>query len=115
MPSIREDFEDEEFYLQYDGTPQHYHSDGWSFLDGILANRLIGQRGFIEYLPLSPEPTPLCFLWGYLKDRVYAIKPATVIELSAAIKRECTEIPRDCLGMDSNASHHQQCLDQSGR
>ena len=34
------------------------------------------------------------FLWGYLKDKVYAQKPATFAHLRATIERECTNIPR---------------------
>ena len=75
----REDFEDEEFYFQQDGAPPHYHSDVRSFLEEVLPNKWIGRRGFVEYPPHSPELTPLdFFLWGYLKYKVYATKPATV-------------------------------------
>ena len=94
MQSVREDVEDEEFYFQQDGTLQHYHRDARSFLRDILPSRWIGRRGFVEYPQRSPDITPLYFLWGYLKDRVHAMKPATVAELRAAIERECTQIPR---------------------
>ncbi|XP_016075224.1 PREDICTED: uncharacterized protein LOC107542427 [Miniopterus natalensis] len=96
MPSIREVFEDEEFYFQQDGAPPHYHHDVRSYLDDILPNRWIGRRGFVEYPPHSPDLTPLdFFLWGYLKDKVYATKPATVSELRVAIEQECTQIPNE--------------------
>ena len=75
----REDFEDEEFYFQQDGVPPHYHSDARSFLEEVLLSKWIGRRSFVEYPPRSPDPTPLdFFLWGYLKDKVYTTKPATV-------------------------------------
>ncbi|GFT95276.1 uncharacterized protein NPIL_460641 [Nephila pilipes] len=61
IPSIREDFEQEEFYFQQDGAPPHYHRDVRSFLDGILPNSWIGRRGFVEYPPRSPDITPLDF------------------------------------------------------
>ena len=118
MPSIREDFEDEEFYFQQDGAPPHYHSDVRSFLDEVLPNRWIGRRGFVEYPPRSPDLTPLdFFLWGYLKDKVYATKPATVTELREAIEHECVQIPRELFHdvCDSIAWRCQQCLDQNGR
>ena len=63
MPRISEDFEDEEIYFQEDGAPPHYHCDVRSFLDEILPNRWIGQRGFIEYPPCSPDLTPLDFFF----------------------------------------------------
>ena len=61
MPSIREDFEDEEFYFQQDGAPPHYHSDVRSLLDKFLPNTWIGRRGFVEYPPRSPDLTLLDF------------------------------------------------------
>lgn len=39
MPSVREDFEDEEFYFQQDGAPSHYHHYVRPYLDEILPNR----------------------------------------------------------------------------
>ncbi|GFS72586.1 uncharacterized protein NPIL_493121 [Nephila pilipes] len=61
ISSTREDFEQEEIYFQQDGAPPHYHRDVRSFLDGILPNRWIGRRGFVEYPPRSPDLTPLDF------------------------------------------------------
>ena len=118
MPSIKKDFEDEEFYFQQDGAPPHYHRDVRFFLDEVLPNRWIGRRGFVEYPPRSPDLTPLdFFLWGYLKDKVYATKPTTVAELREAIEHECTQIPRELFHnvCNSIAWRCQQCLDQNGR
>jgi transposase len=118
IPSIRIDFEDEEFFFQQDGAPPHYHRDVRSFLDELLPNRWIGRRGFVEYPPRSPDLTPLdFFLWGYLKDKVYAKKPATIAELREAIEHECSKIPREMFVdvCDSIASRCQKCLDQDGR
>ena len=61
MSSVREDFEDEELYLQRDWAPPHNNCDVRSFLDEILPNRRIGWRGFIEYPLHSPDLTPLVF------------------------------------------------------
>ena len=116
MPSIREDFEDEEIYFQQDGAPLLCHRDVRSFLDEILPNRWIERRGLIEYPPRSPDLTPLDFLWGYL-DTVYTMKPATVAEFRAAIERECTQIARGLFRdvWDSIALRCRQWLDQNGR
>ncbi|KAF8778336.1 hypothetical protein HNY73_015067 [Argiope bruennichi] len=89
IPSIREVFEQDEFYFQQDGASSQYHRDVRSFLDGILPYRWIGRRGFVEYPPRSPDLTPLdFFLWGYLKDKVYAQKHATVVQLRGTIEHE---------------------------
>lgn len=117
MPRIREAFGDEEFYFQQDGAPPHYHRDVTSYLDEILPNRWVGRRGSVEYPPRSPDVTPLdFFLWGHLKDKVYATRPAAVAALRVAIERECAQIPNEML-LDvcgSIASLYQQCLDHNG-
>lgn len=117
MPRIREVFGDEEFYFQQDGAPPHYHRDVTSYLDEILPNRWVGRRGSVEYPPRSPDLTPLdFFLWGHLKGKVYATKPAAVAALRVAIERECAQIPSEML-LDvcgSIASRYQHCLDHSG-
>lgn len=38
------------------------------------------QRGSVEWPLSSPDLTPVDFLWGYLKDKVYSTKPAKVDE-----------------------------------
>ncbi|KYM95854.1 hypothetical protein ALC62_13505, partial [Cyphomyrmex costatus] len=66
------------------------------FLDETFAHRWIGRRGYIEWPPRSPDLTPLdYFLWGYLKDRVYATKPANLEELRGRIIHEVQLISRD--------------------
>ena len=96
MPSIKEEFEDEEFYFQQNRTPPHYNHDIRSFLDEALPNRWIVLRGFGEYLPRSPNLTPLVFFsWGYQKDKVYTTKPAPVAELREAIEHEWAQISRE--------------------
>jgi len=37
------------------------------------------------------------FLWGYLKERVYAGKSHTAVELKQSIRREIVAIPVDML------------------
>ena len=74
-------------------------------------------KGFVEYPPRSPDLTPLdFFFWGYLKDKVFATKPATVAELREAIEHECAQIPKELFHdvCDSIAWSCQQCLDQNG-
>ena len=117
MPSIREDSEGDELCLQQDGTPQLYYHDVRSFLDEILTNMWIGQSGFIEYPMRSPRLTPLDCFMGHLKDTVYAMKPATVAELRAAIERKCTQIPRWLFSDVCNSidPRRQQRLDKNGR
>ena len=104
-------------HFQQDGAPPYYHRDVRSFLDEILPNRWIGRRSFAEYPPRSLDLTPLdFFLWGYLKDKVYAMRPGTVAELRATIERECTQMLRELFRAVcySIVSCCRQRLDQNG-
>ena len=40
------------------------------------------------------------FLWGYLKDRVYREKPATINDLKEAIEAEVDDIPLEMYQRD---------------
>ena len=64
IPRIHEQFGDEEFYFQQNGAPPHYHRDVRACLDENLPNWWIGRRGSIEFLPHSPDLTPLDFFYG---------------------------------------------------
>ena len=67
MPSIREDFEDDEFYFQQYGAPPYYNCNVGSFLIEMLLIRWIGWRDFIEYALCSPDLTQLDFFMGISK------------------------------------------------
>ena len=104
-------------YFQQDGAPPHNHRDVTSFLNERLPNRWIGRRSFVKYPPSSPDLLPLdFFLWGYLKYKVYALKPTTIAELRATTERECMQIPTELLHdvCYSITSRYRRCLDQNG-
>ncbi len=42
------------------------------------------------------------FLWGYLKDRIYATRPDTIEALKTIIKEQCHEITRETLSIVGN-------------
>ena len=59
--------------FQQDGAPPHWRLDVRKFLDDTFPYRWIGRGGPTPWPPRSPNITPLdFFLWGYVKDRVYA-------------------------------------------
>jgi hypothetical protein len=116
-PRIEEMFGDAEIYFQQDGAPPHCHREVRAYLDITLPDRWIGRRGSVEYPAPSPDLTPIdFFLWGYLRDKVYAAKPATVHELKEEIERQCLQIPNKMLRRvcDSIVPRYQLCLDNDG-
>ena len=75
MPQLQEDIVD--FIFQQEGAPPHYHLDVRAQLNAIFPGRWIGRAShndspLLSWPPRSPDLTPCdCFLWGYVKDRVY--------------------------------------------
>ena len=56
----------------------------------------IGCRGAIEWPPRSSDLTPVdLFLWGFIKDKVFAGKPHTVQDMIQFIIEACQEIDDD--------------------
>ena len=92
MPIVIEVFKDEEFYFQQNGKP----CTAIVMLDAFLLRscQACWLDGGVSLNTISFHHTYWTFFGGYLKDRVYAVKPAIVAELRAAIERECTQIPR---------------------
>ena len=55
-----------------------------------MQNRWFGGRGTVDYLPTSPDLTPVNFsMLGFLKGKVYSRKPETITKIRVAIKNEC--------------------------
>lgn len=60
-------------YLQMDGCPAHYARNVRSFLNENYSGKWIGREGPVGWPARSPDLTPLdYFLWGAMKQRVYA-------------------------------------------
>ncbi|GBN62021.1 hypothetical protein AVEN_64186-1 [Araneus ventricosus] len=54
---------------------------------------IIGYGGCVEWPPRSPDLNPLdFFLWGYIKQRVYATPPPTLQELRSRITDACASV-----------------------
>ena len=67
---------------QQDGAPPHWRMDVRDSLNATFPNRWIGRDGPNCWPPRSPDLTPLdFFLWGYVKDRVFATPVNDIGEL----------------------------------
>ena len=85
-------------YFQQDGAPPHYARSVREYLDATFPGRVIGRRGTIEWPPRSPDMSPLdYFLWGYVKSKVYATKPANLAELERRITEAIQSIPPEMI------------------
>ncbi len=93
--------------FQQDGAPAHYALIVRDWLNEKFPDRWIGRRGPIEWPARSPDLSPCdFFLWGYLKDKVYQERPATIAQLRERISTACAEISAEmcmhvCQSMES--------------
>ena len=63
------------FYFQQDGAPAHKHKEVQQWLTAKLGPKFLDKT---MWPPRSPDLNPCdYFLWGYLKDKVYAKIPET--------------------------------------
>ena len=102
IPHLNDLFENEyEVYFQQDRAPPHFHVNVRLFLDLTFNLRRTGRRGnATEFLPRSPDLTSLdYYLWGILKNTVYATKPQTLEERRDQIEHSINDIPLSTIQM----------------
>ena len=80
-------------WFQQDGATSHTAKHVLSWLHETLGENFISFKTEKNWPPHSPDLNLLdFFLWGYLKDKVYTPKPATLQDLKNAIGREIEKI-----------------------
>lgn len=90
------DFNVENIYFQQDGATPHTNGKSIALLQEIFPSRLISRFGDVNWPPRSPDLTaPDYFLWGYLKDKVYANHPTTITLLKHNISEQIAMISTD--------------------
>ncbi|GBM64382.1 hypothetical protein AVEN_101466-1 [Araneus ventricosus] len=63
------------------------------YIRDTFQQQVIGDGGCVEWPPRSPDLNPLdFFLWGYIKQRVYATSPPTLQELRNSITDACASV-----------------------
>ena len=81
-------------WFQQDGATCHTARETMNLLQTMFPGRLISRFGDIIWPPRSPDLTaPDFFLWGFLKNKVYANKPNTVEQLKNNIREAMQNIP----------------------
>lgn len=99
LPRLLEDVDLEtrrRLWLQHDGAPCHRSLIVRGFLNQRYPRRWIGIGSNVtEWPPRSPDLTsPDFFLWGYLKNVVYAQQPTTRQDMMQRITQACRALPR---------------------
>ena len=75
LPQLKNNYDD--YILQLDGAPAHFHRNVRVLLNRVLQQCWIGcaakgDNQLLPWPPHSPDLTPCdFFLWGFVKDSVY--------------------------------------------
>jgi hypothetical protein len=70
-------------YFQQDGAPAHRHENVQQWLKSKFGDRFLNKD---KWPTRSPDLNPCgYFLWGYLKDKIYAQMPKTIDDLKYLI------------------------------
>lgn len=73
-------------FYQHDGAPAHYQTQVREFLNNHFGSNWLGRGGPVPWPARSPDLTPLNFyLWGEVKQLVYATEYSDRNELKARI------------------------------
>lgn len=92
-PQIQQ-FNLQNMWFQQDGATCHTARETMNLLRTLFPGRLISRFGDVSWPPRSPDLTaPDFFLWGFLKNKVYANKPNTVDQLKNNITEAIENIP----------------------
>ena len=87
-----------ETWFQQDGAPPHKLREVTELLTATFGDQWMGQYGPTRWPPRSPDLSPLdFFLWGYLKDEVYATPPRDLDDLKVRVENACRQLTPDVL------------------
>ena len=86
----------DEQWFQQDGATPHAAIATINMLQDTFQDRLISRRTAVNWAAHSPDLNPLdFFLWGYLKNTIYAERHVTLVELKEAITDGIRQITQD--------------------
>lgn len=93
-----EHYLEDQLVFEQEGAPLHYALPVPQYLDQRFPGQWIGRRGAIEWPARSPDLSPLdFFLWGHLKNKIYATQPTSLEDLRQRIVNECRQITSQVL------------------
>lgn len=111
----------QQMFFQHDGAPGHKAVVVQQFLNQRFPGRWIGigrgEYDHVEWCPRSPDLTsPDFFLWGFLKNSVYAEVPTTRDNMMHRIRQVCANIPQHVLlaTVRNFERRIQLCIDKNG-
>jgi hypothetical protein len=104
-------------YFQHDGATAHTTQENLVYLQQFYGNRIISNRLNPEFLPRSPDLTPLDFcIFGHLKNEVFKRRMHTLEELMEEIRNCCNTIDQQMLQniFNNKKKRIRKCLEHNG-
>ena len=101
----------------HDGAPAHFARNVREWMDEHFPNRWIGRGGPMLWPARSPDLNPLdFFVWGFIKEQVYATPPQDVEEVRNRINAAVLQITPERLErvIQTIPRRLQLCLDTDG-
>lgn len=105
-------------YFQQDGAPPHNSRIVIDYLQRRFGENVISTNGPVRWPPRSPDLTPLdFFVWGHLKNIVYATAVTTREDLELRVRRAINSITAQQLAnvLRETAMRVQKCIDVNGQ
>lgn len=103
--------------FMHDGAPAHFARSVREWLEENFPNRWIGRGGPISWPARSPDLNPLdFFVWGFIKQKVYATPPPNAEEVRIRINTAVLQITPEKLErvMQTIPKRLQLCLQTEG-
>ena len=104
-------------WFQQDGATPHAAIATLEMLHNVFGDRIISRRTVNNWSAHSPDLNPLdYFLWGHLKNQVYANQPETLDDLEEEIRRCAATVTADtCRRTIANfIKRVRECVRQKG-
>jgi hypothetical protein len=105
-------------WFQQDGATAHTARASMSVLREMFPQHVISRVGDVPWPTCSPDLSGCdCFLWGYLKSRIFISKPRATAELKQSVKKEIAAIPKQITRqvMENLGLRLKPCLRNGGR
>lgn len=105
-------------WFLHDGAPPHRAAAVVNRLNQEYGDHWVGAGGPVAWPPYSPDENPCdTFLWGYVKDFVYARRPQNLDHLTQLIRDAFASITRQMIERTySNYLMRQRlCIDVGGQ
>lgn len=105
-------------FFQHDGCPAHYFREVREFLENAYPDRWIGRGSLFFWPARSPDLTVLDFyLWGRIKNLVFATRPTTRDNMIMRIRNAVQSISRAEIeaAVQSTLQRVNACIENDGR